>query len=149
MTIFEKIAQGALPASMVYRDDKAMAFMDIHPVSPGHTLICPLNGVSRLDQLDDDVRAHLWELARKVAKAQREALGSQAQHFLVNDGAEANQTVPHVHIHVIPRYKGDRITTILKMILHLVVLAIAPPVSAKIRRRLDEEATKIKAALAV
>lgn len=136
-----------MPASWVYQDDKVMVFMDIHPTSPGHTLVCPLQAVSLLDEVSDDTRAHLWEVARKVAAAQRKALGSHAQHFLVNDGRGANQTVPHVHIHVIPRYKGDRISTILKMILHLAILVVSPPISKKARQRLDEQASKIKAAL--
>lgn len=147
MTIFAKIIAGELPASIVYRDDICIAFLDIHPVARGHVLVSPLQSVSRLDELDLDTRSHLWEVARKIATAQREGLGSLAQHFLVNDGPGASQTVPHVHIHVIPRYKGDRVRTIARMIMHIGVLVLSPPINAKKRLELDAIAKKITAAL--
>lgn len=147
MTLFERIAAGELPASFVHRSDRCMAFMDIHPISPGHVLVCPLEGVSRLDELSEDLRSELWELARRVAQAQRQALGSLAQHFLVNDGREASQTVPHVHIHVIPRYPGDRFRAVSRIIAHIGVLAISPPISARRRRALERQAAAIREAL--
>ncbi len=147
MTIFSKIISGELPASVVHRDEQCIAFLDIHPMSRGHILVCPLTAVSRLDFFCLETRSHLWEVARKVAVAQREGLGSHAQHYLVNDGRGANQTVPHVHIHVIPRYAGDRLRTVAKMIMHIGVLAISPPISAKKRRELDDIAADVIAAL--
>ncbi len=147
MTIFAKIISGELPASVVHRDDTCIAFMDIHPLARGHVLVCPLKSASRLDELDLPTRSHLWEVARKVAAAQRIALGSHAQHFLVNDGKGANQTVPHVHIHVIPRYAGDRMWTVAKMIIHVGILALSPPINAKKRQELDDIARRISTTL--
>ena len=147
MTLFEKIASGEVPASFVMRDDKAMAFMDIHPMSPGHVLVCPLHGVDRLDALERSQRDQLWELARRIGAAQRQALGSLAQHLLVNDGREASQSVPHVHIHVIPRYRNDRIRAVGRIIAHIGVLAVGPPITARKRARLDDQAARIARAL--
>ncbi len=147
MTIFAKIISGELPASIVHRDHHCIAFMDIHPMARGHVLVCPLTAVPRLDELDRETRAHLWEVSRNVAIAQRAALGSHAQHYLVNDGPGANQTVPHVHIHVIPRYAGDRLKTVARMIMHIGVLVLSPPISARKRQELDTMAAEISAAL--
>lgn len=147
MTIFESIIAGQLPASVVHRDERCIAFMDIHPMAKGHILVCPLQALPHLDQLDLTMRSHLWEVARKVAGAQRRALGSQAQHYLVNDGRAANQTVPHVHIHVIPRYRGDRLRTVARMIMHVGILVLSPPISAEKRRQLDALAAKVSKAL--
>ncbi len=148
MTLFQRIAAGELPASFVHRDAHCMAFMDIHPMSPGHVLVCPLQGVARLDELDLELRSRLWELARRIGVAQRASLGSLAQHLLVNDGPGASQTVPHVHIHVIPRYRGDRLRTVARMITHIGVLLAAPPISQTKRRRLDAQAARLSEALA-
>ena len=112
MTIFDHLIAGALPASFVHQDERCVAFMDISPITPGHVLVVPRQSVATLDALDAEARAHLWEVARKVGVAQRQALGSVAQHLLVNDGPGASQSVPHVHIHVIPRYGGDTLRTV-------------------------------------
>ena len=149
MTLFERIIAGELPASEVHRDAACIAFMDIHPMGRGHVLVCPLIGVSTLKELNAPLRAHLWEVAQQIALAQQQALGSIAQHFLVNDGRGASQSVPHVHLHVIPRYRGDRWRTLGRIALHIGIIALAPPISAAARQRLDEQAAAIRAALGV
>ena len=146
-TIFERILAGELPASFVFRDDTYAAFMDISPMRPGHVLVIPQQPVATLDQLDLDVRAGLWELARRIAAAQRQALGSKAQHLLVNDGKAASQTVPHVHIHVIPRYGRDHLQAIGQMLWHVGTLMIPKPESRRRRERLDRLAASIRTAL--
>lgn len=146
-SIFDQIIEGRLPASVVWRDERCIAFMDIHPMARGHVLVCPLQAVVTLDALDDEIRAHLFNLAVRIGRAQRAALGSIAQHLLVNDGPGASQTVPHVHLHVIPRYRGDRFATVARIIRHIAVLGLAPPISSRRRRQLDEQACAIAAAL--
>lgn len=146
-SIFSRIIAGELPASEVYRDEHCLAFMDIHPISPGHVLVVPRQEVMCLSELDASLYGHLWEVARKLARAQQHALGSHAQHFLVNDGPGANQTVPHVHIHVIPRYQGDGLRSLWRMISHVGIVALSPPISARARRRLDQQARNIAEAL--
>lgn len=147
MTIFERILAGDLPASFVYRDASYAAFMDISPMRPGHVLVIPQQPVATLDELDAQTRAGLWELARRIGAAQRQALGSQAQHFLVNDGRAASQTVPHVHIHVIPRYGRDHLQAVGQMLWHVGTLMLPKPESRRRRERLDRQAESIRAAL--
>ncbi len=147
MTLFERIIAGELPASEVYRDDLCIAFMDIHPMASGHVLVCPLQGSARMSDLPPPTRTHLWAVADRIASAQRRALGSIAQHLLVNDGPGASQSVPHVHIHVIPRYRGDRLRTVLRIIAHIAVLNLPLPISRRQRKRLDRQAQVIAAAL--
>ncbi len=147
MTIFTDIAAGKIPASIVHHCDRFIAFMDIRPMSRGHTLVCPLQPVETLHELDATTQADLWALAVRVASAQRTGLGSRAQHFLVNDGRAASQSVPHVHIHVIPRYRHDALTTTARMLAHVALRVLPMPVSPSKRRRLDEQAKRIAAAM--
>ena len=148
MTVFEKIIQGELPASFVYRDETLVAFLDINPMRPGHVLVVPHLAVATLDALPRATRDALWEMARRIGAAQRQALGSQAQHLLINDGRAASQTVPHVHVHVIPRYGRDHLQTMAQVLWHLGTLVIPRPERAGRRARLDRLAAQISAALA-
>ncbi|MGQ0618305.1 MAG: HIT family protein [Panacagrimonas sp.] len=148
MSVFDRIIAGQAPASFVHQDSVCVAFMDIHPLARGHVLVVPRTSRPLLAQLDPPTRAHLWEIANRIALAQQQALGSAAQHFLVNDGRDASQSVPHVHIHVIPRYSGDRFTTVLKMMRHIVGLMGAPPTEKHGQRgELDRQARDIAAAM--
>ena len=147
MSIFSKIIAGDLPASFVWQDDICVAFMDIGPVSPGHTLVVPRTEVATLAQLDQSTRAHLWEIANRIALAQQEGLSSKAQHFLVNDGKYASQSVPHVHIHVIPRYGRDQLHTARRAAWHLLTLAFPKRISDAKRRELDLQAQAIAKAM--
>lgn len=140
MTVFDLLIAGSLPAHWVHQDDCCVAFMDIHPMSPGHVLVVPRRSVATLAELDADTRSHLFEVAHRVARAQRQALGSQAQHFLINDGKAASQSVPHVHIHVIPRYGNDTLHTVGRMLWHVATLAVPKRVGESKRRLLQKQA---------
>ncbi len=144
-TICDKIISGTLPASFVWQDDIGVAFMDISPTSTGHTLVVPRQSVVTLAELDEPTRTHLWEIANRIAIAQQKALGSKAQHFWVNDGRAAGQSVPHVHIHVMPRYGRDQVKTMGRVTWHLLTLAIPKQPSAKLRARLEQQAQAIAA----
>ena len=98
MSIFDHIIAGDLPANFVHRDDICVAFMDINPISPGHVLVVPRLSVATLAELPAEVCSHLLLLGRRIGQAQQRGLGSAAQHFLLNDGRAASQTVPHVHL---------------------------------------------------
>jgi histidine triad (HIT) family protein len=148
MTIFDHLIAGALPASFVHQDERCVAFMDISPITPGHVLVVPRQSVATLDELDAETRAHLWEVARKVGVAQRQALCSVAQHLLVNDGPGASQSVPHVHIHVIPRYGGDTLRTVTRLIAHVSMLATRRRPREKGREQLQALAQRIATAMA-
>ncbi|MGB0221484.1 MAG: HIT family protein [Sinimarinibacterium flocculans] len=148
MTVFDAIIAGRLPASFAHRDEHCVAFMDINPITAGHVLVVPRQSVTTIDALDPVVRTHLWDVARRVGAAQRAGLGSKAQHFLLNDGKAASQTVPHVHIHVIPRYGGDTVRTLGRMIWHVSTLLIPRPETTARRERLDALAARIAAHMA-
>lgn len=147
MTVFDHIIAGRLPASFVHQDEHCVAFMDIRPIRPGHALVVPRQSVSTLDELPACLRAHLFEVAAALGRAQRQALGSRAQHLLVNDGAAASQTVPHVHIHVIPRYSGDSVTTLSRMMWHLTTLRLPRRERPGQRAELEALAARIRAAI--
>lgn len=143
MTIFEHILSGAMPASFAYRDDRCAAFMDIRPISAGHVLVIPHRPVATLAELEAGESAYLWDVAQRIAAAQQRALGSRAQHFLVNDGRAASQSVPHVHIHVIPRYGGDNARSLARLAWHLTTLMLPYRETLAKRARLDAQAEAI------
>ena len=91
----------------VYRDDDVVAFLDHAPVIPGHTLIVPSTHYDTLDDLPDDALTSLFKLVRRVSIAQQKALGAEGSLTLSN--TRISQSVPHVHVHVVPRRKGDKL----------------------------------------
>ena len=104
--IFAKILRGELPCYKVYEDDEAIAFLDIMPRAPGHTLVLPKAPARNLLDIGADDLAHVAKVAQKVAKAGMTALGADGitvQQF--NEGP-GGQVVFHLHIHVIPRKSG-------------------------------------------
>ena len=147
MTVFDRIISGQLRASFVWQDDVCVAFMDINPMSPGHVLVVPRCSVPTLEQLDRPTRDHLWQLALRIGCAQQRALGSRAQHLLINDGRAASQTVPHVHVHVIPRYGSDTVRALGRMLWHVTTLAVPRSETVRRRRKLDHLAAQIVAGL--
>jgi len=105
--IFCKIILGEIPATKVYEDDTALAFMDIRPITKGHTLIIPKKHSQLVSELDEYTAAHLFKVVRKLDIAIRKLEGVKDITILVSDGPAAQQEVPHVHIHLIPRYEHD------------------------------------------
>lgn len=146
-TIFERIIAGELPASFVHQDERCVAFMDINPITRGHVLVVPRRPVVTLDLLDALSRVHLWETVQRIGRAQRQGLGSRAQHLLVNDGKAASQTVPHVHIHVIPRYGGDTLHTLARLAWHITTITVPRRETPQRRGQLESAAAAIRGAL--
>ena len=103
-TIFQKIIDGDIPAHKIYEDDEALAFLDVGPLSRGHTLLIPKEPAETLAELSDDVAAHLGRLLPRLCRAVIEATGASAYNVLQNNGAAAHQAVMHVHFHIIPKY---------------------------------------------
>ena len=93
----------------VYRDKDVVAFLDHAPVIPGHTLVVPTTHYDTLDDLPDDALAALFRTVRRVSIAQQKALGAEGTLTLSN--TRISQSVPHVHVHVVPRRKGDKLFT--------------------------------------
>jgi histidine triad (HIT) family protein len=89
----------------VYRDEHTLAFLDIAPVIPGHTLVVPTVHYETLDDVPDTALAPLFKVVRQVSIAQQSALGAEGSLTLAN--TRISQSVSHVHVHVVPRRKGD------------------------------------------
>jgi histidine triad (HIT) family protein len=106
-TIFDRIIAGEIPCHRVYEDEHVLAFLDINPLSPGHTLVIPKERKAQLHELSDESAAALGRVLPRIARAVLAASGAQAYNVLQNNGAGAHQAVFHVHFHVIPKL-GER-----------------------------------------
>ena len=102
-TIFGKILSGEIPCHKVYEDDLVLAFLDVAPLSVGHTLIIPKRAAATLDQLDDDSAAAIGRCLPRIARAVLAATGATEFNVLQNNGSLAHQAVFHVHFHIIPK----------------------------------------------
>jgi len=131
--IFAKILRGELPCHKVYEDDKALAFLDIMPRAPGHTLVLPKAPARNILDVAPDDLAHVAKVVQKVAKAAISVFGADGvtiQQF--NEGA-GGQVVFHLHVHIVPRKTGA---------------PMKPPASEKEKPEvLAEQAKKLAAAL--
>ena len=102
-TVFAKILRGEIPCHRIYEDAAVLAFLDVNPLSRGHTLVIPKEPAETLDQLSDDAAAAIGRVLPRIARAVLAATGARAFNLLQNNGAEAHQAVLHVHFHIIPR----------------------------------------------
>ena len=105
--IFCKIANGVFGSATVYEDDDFRAVLDIAPAAKGHVLILPKKHMPDLLAIEPDVAEKVLKVASKIANAQKKALGCDGVNLLQNSGEAAWQSVFHLHIHLIPRYKDD------------------------------------------
>jgi histidine triad (HIT) family protein len=107
-TLFTRIIRGEIPSHRVYEDEKVFAFLDIAPLSPGHTLVVPKEPAETLDALSEESAAALGRVLPRIARAVMAATGTRDYNVLQNNGAAAHQAVPHVHFHVIPKPDAGR-----------------------------------------
>lgn len=106
--VFCEIVAGRAPASVVYRDETCIAFMDIMPVNAGHLLIVPIKHATYLADLDPPTGGALFMVAQRLSAAIRESgLKAEGINLLLADGEAAGQEIFHVHLHVLPRFRGD------------------------------------------
>ena len=105
--IFAKILRGEIPCIKLYEDDHTLAFMDIMPQTEGHALVIPKEHAQTLFELSDVAAAACMSTVRRIGRAQQQGLGADGIVLMQLNGAEAGQTVPHFHIHVIPGSIGD------------------------------------------
>lgn len=105
--LFCKIVTGDIPSEKVYEDNVAYAFLDIHPINPGHVLVVPKKHATNIFDTPDETLAHLAVVHKKIAKALKETLGAQGINVYANNEATAGQVIFHTHTHIIPRYKDD------------------------------------------
>ncbi len=102
-TVFGKIVRGEIPCNKVYEDDKVLAFLDINPLSEGHTLVVPKEPAESLDRLSDDSAAAVGRLLPRLCRAVVAATGVREYNVLENNGHGAHQAIAHVHFHIIPK----------------------------------------------
>lgn len=107
-TVFSKILRGELPCHKVYEDEHVLAFLDVGPLSRGHTLVIPKDEIERLDQLSDEAAAAIGRVLPRICRAVLAATGATDFNLLQNNGAAAHQAVKHVHFHIIPKYPDGR-----------------------------------------
>src|SRR3990172_9144353 len=103
-TIFQKIIDGEVSCHRVYEDDKGLAFLDVFPLSVGHTLVVPKETAETLDQLSDESAAAIGRVLPRICRAALKATGATAYNILQNNRPAAHQAVMHVHFHIIPKY---------------------------------------------
>jgi diadenosine tetraphosphate (Ap4A) HIT family hydrolase len=137
--VFCQIIRGEAPASQVYRDDTVVAFLDIHPVNPGHVLVVPRRHAAHLADLDEKTGERIFCVAMRLARALRNAdLRCEGVNFWLADGAPAGQEIFHVHLHVFPRFGGDGFG-----------FRFPPDYGRRDRHELDAVASEIRRALEV
>jgi len=105
--IFCRIVAGQIPAAKIHEDAETLVFLDIHPLAEGHALVIPKRHAVRVQDLPDAAAAALARAIAVATRKQAAALGAEGATLAVNDGPAAGQEVPHVHVHVVPRRKGD------------------------------------------
>ena len=106
-TIFDKILSGDIPSWKVYEDEHVFAFLDIGPLSDGHTLVIPKERKAMLHQLSDDSAAAIGRVLPRLCRAVLSATGATAYNVLQNNGSAAHQAVHHVHFHIIPKVGNE------------------------------------------
>ena len=109
--IFCKIVAGELPSYKVYEDDKVLAFLDIKPVNPGHTLVVSKAHYQNLEVIPEDELIAITIVIKKLGKLLKDKLAIEGYNVCENNDSVADQEVPHLHFHVIPRHVGDGLRT--------------------------------------
>ncbi|GGL28890.1 HIT family protein [Halarchaeum grantii] len=105
--LFCSIVDGDIPGRIVAERDGALAFLDANPLAPGHTLVVPRTHAERLDDLSADDSRAVFDLVHDLVPDVEAAVDADGLNVGVNDGEAAGQEVPHVHVHLVPRFEGD------------------------------------------
>jgi len=104
--IFCKIIDGEIPSTVVYEDDDVLAILDISQVTKGHTLVMPKAHYSSILDCPKETMHKVYDVAQRIGQAMQGVLGAKGVNILTNAGEVSGQSVPHFHVHVIPRYMG-------------------------------------------
>lgn len=107
MCVFCKIINGEIPSTKVYEDDKVLAILDLSQAQKGHTLVMPKKHFDTFLDADANTVSHVFEVAQALAKKIKTNLNADGVNILNNSYEAAGQTVMHMHVHIIPRYKND------------------------------------------
>lgn len=106
-TIFEMIRDGEIPSTKLYEDDKCFVILDINPVNKGHALVISRKCFDTFTEIDEETLSHMMGIARKLDQKMRQQLKADGTNIMINNSPASGQEVPHLHIHVIPRFSGD------------------------------------------
>jgi histidine triad (HIT) family protein len=106
--IFCRIAQKQVPANRVYEDEKLLAFLDIRPLNEGHTLVIPKAHYENIFDVPQELNAYIHGVTKQIAIAVKKATNADGISIIQQNGKAANQDIPHLHVHVIPRYEGQK-----------------------------------------
>lgn len=105
--LFCKIIEGELPSQKIYEDADTFAFLDIHPINFGHTLVVPKRHAQNIHDIPSEDFCALMETARKLSSVVKEATGAEGINIGINNGSVAGQIIFHLHVHIIPRLSDD------------------------------------------
>lgn len=106
-TVFEKIIAGEIPSVKLWEDSECVAILDINPVNKGHALVISKKCYPTFTDAPLETLSHMMDIARQIDAKQREVLKADGTNIMINNSPASGQEVPHLHIHVIPRYAGD------------------------------------------
>ena len=132
--IFCKIVSGQIPSKKIYDDPRFMAFLDVNPRANGHTLVIPKKHASTLSELPKEDAGAYFQIVQHLAKTITERLGAGGYNLGSNNGETAGQAVPHIHMHIIPRYNTDK---------HKAGFEAAFPVNDSLKKDLDKTSLSI------
>lgn len=107
--IFCRIIRKDIPNAIIYENDKFLAFMDKYPINHGHTLIVPKEHYGNILEMPAEIVGEMYSLIPKLAKAITSVIESDGFNINQNNGKSANQIVPHVHVHIVPRYSAEKV----------------------------------------
>ena len=105
--IFCKIANGEIPSRTIYEDDHFRVILDAGPATKGHALVLPKDHYRNLFEIPEERAAEAMKIAKKIGTQIVEKMGADGLNVVQNNGESAGQSVPHFHIHLIPRYQND------------------------------------------
>lgn len=105
--IFCTIINGQIPSYKVYEDENTLAFLDINPVKPGHTLVVPKKHLANIEETDEEILCQVMKIVKKVGASLKKNLGALGYNVQINNDPAAGQIVPHFHCHLVPRLADD------------------------------------------
>lgn len=108
--LFCKIVRGELHPVKVYEDQDVLSIMDLYPATPGHILILPKQHVENIYTLTDGLGSRIMRIAIKISQAVKSQLSPDGLNLIQSNGPAAGQTIPHFHLHIVPRYKNDAVS---------------------------------------
>lgn len=129
--IFCKIVQKQAPSSIIFEDDKVMAFLDIRPVNEGHTLVIPKDHYIDIYEIPQELIGQVHIVTKTVSLAVKQAVNAEGISIIQQNGKAAGQDIFHLHVHIIPRYHGQKMTSFHEL-------------KTVENEKLDQTATKIK-----